>query len=221
MGDVTFAVEAREARGKGGARKLRQRGMAPGVVYGGGREATAIAFDVADFERLIATSHGGVNTLIDLAGDTPVAGRTVMAKELQREPVRGAITHVDFFEIDMKEKIEVEVPIHLTGTPKGVVLGGVLDQQMREVLLMCLPNSIPDSIDVDVTELELGDSLHLSDLVVPEGCEFHAEETLTVATVLIPRVVKEDEAEAAEGEAGEETKAEGEAGESEEAKSED
>jgi large subunit ribosomal protein L25 len=211
MGDVTFSVEAREARGKGGARKLRQRGMAPGIVYGGGRAATAIAFDVASFERLIETSHGGVNTLIDLAGDTPVSGRTVMARELQREPVRGGITHVDFFEIDMKEKLEVEVPIHLTGTPAGVVLGGVLDQQLREVLLMCLPGSIPDSIDVDVTGMELGDSLHLADLTVPEGCEFHAEATLTVATVLIPRVVKEDEVaeEGAEAAAETETAAEG------------
>lgn len=215
MGDVKFAVEAREARGKGGARKLRQRGMAPGVVYGGGREATPIAFDVASFERLITTSHGGVNTLIDLAGDSPVAGRTVMAKELQREPVRGAITHVDFFEINMREKLEVEVPIHLIGTPAGVVLGGVLDQQLREVLLMCLPDSIPDGIDVDVSAMELGDSLHLADLNVPEGCEFHAEGTITVATVLIPRIVKEDEEDAAESEAEETTEAAASDGEEE------
>lgn len=205
MGDVTFAVEARNERGKGSARRLRQRGMAPGVVYGGGRSATSIAFDVAAFERLLETSHGGVNTLIDLAGDSAVDGLTVIAKELQREPVRGQITHVDFFEVDLKAKIEVAVPIHLVGNAAGVVLGGVLDQQQREVVLLCMPDAIPDDIEVDVSAMELGDSLHVRDLPVPEGVEFHTDDSLTVATVLIPRGLKEGEGEGAvsegEGEA--------------------
>ncbi|MCA9501432.1 MAG: 50S ribosomal protein L25 [Spirochaetaceae bacterium] len=201
MGDVTFSVEAREGRGKGASRKLRQRGLVPGVVYGGGREATPIALDVAQFERLIETSHGGINTLIDLAGSSPAAGRTVIAKELQREAVRGRITHVDFYEVDLKTKIEVEVPIHLVGTPEGVTLGGVLDQQLREILLMCLPGSIPDDIQADVSGLALGDSLHVADLQVPAGVEIHSEPTLTVATVLVPRGLKDAGEEGAEGEA--------------------
>lgn len=212
MGDVKFQVEAREAGGKGGARRLRQRGFAPGVVYGGGREATTIAFDAAAFERLLETSHGGVNTLIDLAGDTSVAGRTVIAKELQREPVRGHLVHVDFYELDLTHKIEVSVPIHLDGTPQGVVLGGVLDQQLREIELLCMPDDIPDDLRHDVTEMELGDSLHVRDLVVPAGIEIHADEELTIATVLVPRGLKEDEEEAAaEGEEAAEA-AEGEDG---------
>lgn len=191
MGDVKFAIEARETRGKGSARRLRMRGLAPGIVYGGGREATPIAFDVAALERLLQTSHGGVNTLIDLEGNSPVSGRTVMAKELQREPVRGKITHVDFFEIDLTEKIEVSVPIHLIGTPVGVVLGGVLDHQQREIVLLCMPDAIPDQIDVDVSGMELGDSLHVSDLRVPAGVEIHADASLTVASVLVPRGLDE------------------------------
>lgn len=210
MGDVKFAIESRDARGKGSARRLRQRGMAPGVVYGGGRDATSIAFDVAAFERLLETSHGGVNTLIDLEGDSPVAGRTVIAKELQREPVRGKITHVDFIEVDLKAKIEIAVPIHLVGTAAGVVLGGVLDQQQREVVLLCMPDAIPDDIEVDVSGMELGDSLHIRDLAVPDGVEFHTDESLTVATVLVPRGLKEDEeAPEAEGEEGTDAEAEG------------
>jgi large subunit ribosomal protein L25 len=193
MGDVKFAVEMRDARGKGPARQLRMRGMAPGVVYGGGREATPIAFDIAAFERLLETSHGGVNTLIDLEGDSAVSGRTVIAKELQREPVRGGLVHVDFFEIDLKAKIEIAVPVHLIGTAAGVVLGGVLDQQLREVLLLCMPDSIPDDIEVDVTNMELGDSLHVADLQVPANVEFHTDKSLTVATVLIPRGLAENE----------------------------
>jgi large subunit ribosomal protein L25 len=203
MGDVKFAVEARETKGKGHARKLRQRGLVPGVVYGGGRPATSIAFDVSEFERLLETSHGGVNTLIDLEGDSSATGRTVMAKELQREPVRGRITHVDFVEIDLMEKMEVSVPIHLVGTPAGVVLGGVLDQQQREIVLLCMPDSIPDDIEVDVSGMELGDSLHVSDLSVPGRVEVHTDDSLTVATVLVPRGLKEDEeGEAVEGEEG-------------------
>ncbi len=197
MGDVTFAVESREETGKGAARRLRQKGFVPGIVYGSGRGATPIAFDVARFERLLATSHGGVNTLIELTGAPGAAGRTVIAKELQREAVRGRITHVDFYEVDLKTKIEVEVPIHLTGTPVGVVNGGVLDQQLRELELMCLPNAIPDSIEVDVSAMDLGSTLHVSDLKVPEGVDVKSEAELTVATVLIPRGLRDEAAAAA------------------------
>lgn len=214
MGDVTFAVEARTDSGKGAARKLRARGLAPGVVYGGGREATPIAFDIKGLDRLITTSHGGLNTLIDLAGDSAASGRTVIAKELQREPVRGGITHADFYEINLKEKIEVEVPIHLTGEPAGVVLGGVLDQQLREVALLCLPNAIPDGIDVDVSGMELGDSMHVEHIAIPDGAELVTEGQLTIATVLVPRGLKEGEGEAAaeDTEAAEGAAAEGEEG---------
>jgi large subunit ribosomal protein L25 len=208
MGDVKFAVERRENRGKGVARKLRQRGLAPGVVYGGGREATSIAFDTAGLERLLATSHGGINTLIDLEGDSDASGRTVIAKDLQREAVRGEIIHGDFYEINLTEKIHVSVPIHLEGSPAGVVLGGVLDQQLREVEMLCLPNAIPDDITADVSELELGDSLHIADLAVPAGVEMVTDESLTIATVIVPRGLKDGEGEVAEVE-GEGEAAEG------------
>ena len=219
MGDVTLSVESRDTRGKGAARRLRQRGLVPGVVYGGGREATAIAIDVAGFERLLETSHGGVNTLIDLAGDSAASGRTVIAKELQREAVRGALTHIDFYEVDLATKMEVSVPIHLVGTPEGVVKGGVLDQQQREIVLLCLPDGIPDEIEADVSGMELGDSLHIEDLIFPAGVEVATDENLTVATVLIPRGLKEGDGEGAveETEAGVEAAAEGETGDAKEA----
>ncbi|MBB84056.1 MAG: 50S ribosomal protein L25 [Deltaproteobacteria bacterium] len=202
MGDVSFAVEARDTRGKGAARELRRNGMVPAVVYGGGREATAIQIDSAKFERMLETSHAGVNTLIDLEG-SEAGGKTVIAKELQREAVRGKLIHVDFYEVDLSTKIEVSVPIRLTGTPEGVVLGGVLDQQMRDVTLMCLPNTIPDSVDIDVSGMELGDSLHVSDLGVADGVDIATESELTVATVLIPRGLR-DSANADGDESGDE-----------------
>lgn len=219
MGDVTFAVEARTGKGKGAARKLRARGLAPGVVYGGGREATSIAFDVEGLERLIASSHGGLNTLIDLAGDTEAKGRTVIAKDLQREAVRGEIIHVDFYEINLTQKIHVSVPIHLEGSPAGVVLGGVLDQQLREVEFLCLPNAIPDDVKMDVSALELGDSLHISELVVPTGVEVLTDGELTIATVIVPRGLKDGEGEVAvEATEGE---GEGESGDAEAAEKSD
>jgi large subunit ribosomal protein L25 len=216
MGDVKFAVESRESRGKGAARKMRAQGMVPGVVYGGGREATPVMLNAVSFERLLEASHSGINTLIDLEGGSPASGRTVIAKELQREAVRGALHHVDFYEVDLTEKMEVSVPIHLVGVPEGVVLGGVLDQQQREIVMLCLPDAIPDGIEADVSGMELGDSLHISDLVVPAGVEFATDGSLTVATVLVPRGLKEGEGEVAVEEAAEgdadaaaETKTEG------------
>jgi len=157
-----------------------------------------------------------VNTLIKLTGDSEAAGRTVIAKELQREAVRGRLIHVDLYEVDLQTKIEVSVPIHLVGTPAGVVLGGVLDQQQREVALMCLPNAIPDAIEADVAGLELGDSLHVSDLAVPEGADLVSEVALTVATVLVPRGLRDSaKAEDAEGEGDTEAPAAGDGEEAE------
>ena len=208
MGDVTLATETRSTRGKGAARELRRRGQVPAVVYGGGREATAISIDRTGFERMLEASHSGVNTLIDLAGDSDAAGRTVIAKELQREAVRGALVHVDFYEIDLTTTIEIAVPIHLIGSAAGVLLGGVLDQQLREIVLLCLPNAIPDELEIDISGMELGDSLHITDLPIPKGSELVTDDSLTVATVLIPRGLKEGEGEVAaaeEGEASEET----------------
>jgi large subunit ribosomal protein L25 len=214
MGDVRFAVESREETGKGAARRLRRQGLAPGVVYGHGHEATPIAFDIKRLERLLATSHGGVNTLIDLEGDSKAAGRTVIAKELQREAIRGEIIHGDFYEINLKEKIHVSVPVHLIGEPIGVEInGGVLDHQLREIDLMCLPNAIPDDITADVSHLDLGDSLHIADLSIPDGIELDMDDQLTIATIIVPRGLKEGEGEVAaeEAEAGTEASAEDDA----------
>ena len=208
MGDVTLATETRSTRGKGAARELRRRGQVPAVVYGGGREATAISIDRTGFERMLEASHSGVNTLIDLAGDSDAAGRTVIAKEFQREAVRGTLIHVDFYEVDLTTTIEIAVPIHLIGSAAGVLLGGVLDQQLREIVLLCLPNAIPDELEIDISGMELGDSLHITDLPIPKGSELVTDDSLTVATVLIPRGLKEGEGEVAvaeEGEASEET----------------
>ncbi len=216
MAEISMTVEAREGKGKSFNRKLRSRGLAPGVVYGSGREPVPVSFDPKLLESKIRSSHAGINTLFGLEGDASVAERTVMVKELQREPLKGAVIHADFFEIDLTERLQVSVPLHLVGTAPGVVDGGVVEHSMRELELSCLPDAIPDEISVDISELEVGSSLHVGDLELPDGVELAASPELSVVSVVLPRVVEEvvpEDEEAIEGEEGAEETAEGEAGE--------
>ncbi len=211
MGDANLAVELRTETGKGVARKLRAEGLIPAVLYGKGKDAVSLKLQANVLERLLKTSHAGLNTLIDLEGASEVSGRTVLVKELHRHPFAGNLMHADLYEIDTTSKIQVSVPIHLEGTAEGVRLGGVLEHMMREIDLVCLPTAIPDSIDLDISGLDIGDTAHVEDLVLPEGVESSADSQLPVAHVAAPRVEEEPEAEeAVEGEAAE-AAAEGEA----------
>jgi large subunit ribosomal protein L25 len=213
VAEFSIALESREETGKSPNRKLRARGRVPGVVYGTGKEPVSVSFDPNALESKIKASHAGMNTLFDLEGDAAVANRTVMVKELQREPVRGAVLHADFFEIDLTERLHVSVPIHLVGSSPGLLEGGVIEHSLRELELACLPNAIPDEVTADVSGLELGHSLHVADISLPEGVELVSDGELSVVSVLLPRAVETEtpveEGEGAEGEEGAEA-AEGE-----------
>jgi large subunit ribosomal protein L25 len=214
VADTHLEVEAREQTGKGVARRLRAAGRIPGVLYGGGRPAVPLALDPARLHKLLHESEMGMNTLIDLkvTGHAELDGKTVMVRELQRDPVRGTFVHADLYEVNLQEAIEVSVPIHLTGKSAGVELGGVLDHALREVEVKCLPRAIPDEFVVDVTPLELGDSLHVSDLVLPEGVELISDPELSIVSVVAPTKEEEPEAEVLEGEEAVAAAAEAEAG---------
>jgi large subunit ribosomal protein L25 len=147
-----------------------------------------------------------MNTLIELSVDGTT--RTVLVKELQRDPVRGRPLHTDFYLVELDQKVEVSVPIRLVGKAPGVELGGILDHPLREIELECLPRAIPESVDVDVSALGIGDSIHVRDLVLPEGVSVQTDANLAVASVITPAVVEEPVAE--EPEEGEEALAEGE-----------
>lgn len=206
MSESALAVEVREGTGKGAARKLRAQGRVPAVLYGRGKDSVSLSLDPAVLQRVLSTSHAGMNTLIDLTGATVVSGRTVLVKDLQRDPVRGRILHADLFEVDLAQTVEVSVPIHVTGTPKGVVMGGILDQTLREIELECLPRSIPDEIVVDVSGLDIGDGVHVRDLALPQGVELLTDGDLGVLQIVLPaaeevEAVEGAEVEAAEGEA--------------------
>jgi large subunit ribosomal protein L25 len=213
VAENTLNVEVREATGKGVARKLRAAGRIPGVCYGQS-QAQPISLDPRALDRLIQRSASGVNTLIDLkvAGGGNFDGKTVMLKEMQRDPVTSAPLHADFLAVDLTHTIDVEVPIRVSGDAPGVKMGGIIDQVLREVHLECLPDSIPEEIIADVSELEIGMSIHVRDLPIPENVELLSDGNLSVVSVATPKAVEEEvpvEEEAAEAEVeGEEPAAE-------------
>jgi large subunit ribosomal protein L25 len=207
MAENALAVESRSATGKGVARKLRATGRIPGIFYGGGSEPLPVQVEAHALVRLLETSSAGMNTLIDLKGGG-LDGKVVLVKELQRDPVNGAALHADFYAVDVDRLVTVSVPVHLEGTAVGVKMGGIVDHALREVELECLPRAIPEELRIDVTPLEMGDSLHVRDLPLPEGVELLTDGDLPVVSVVAPRVEEEEapteeEAEAAEGAAPE------------------
>jgi large subunit ribosomal protein L25 len=192
---ATLKVETRDTRGKGPARRLRSAGQIPGNLYGHGVDPVAVQANERELEALVG-SISVENTLVDLEVDGGAA-RKVLIREIQTHPVRPKILHVDFFEIRADEKLKVNVPLHLVGTPIGVKNGGVLQHIRYELEVECLPADIPGSFEVDISALTIGDSLHVRD-VPAAGFEIQEEPDLTICTVSAPRVV-EEEPEAEEG----------------------
>jgi large subunit ribosomal protein L25 len=187
-----FRVQAkqRDGRGKNDARRTRREGMVPITVYGGGAETVAAVAPLSDLAAILR-SESGRNTIftIDVEG---VGASEVMFHDRQIDPIRGRLIHADLTRLVKGQKIEVTVPLHLVGEPTGVKeKQGVLEQIIREIEIRCEPRLIPDSIDFDVSHLDVHDVLHISDLTVPEGVEVLEEADTVIATV---GFVKEEEA---------------------------
>jgi len=181
---VSLAAEPRTQTGKGAARQTRFRKKVPAVIYGHGRTSQPLEVDAQALELALA-GVDPASTIIELALEGKKA-RTLI-REIQRHPVRPDIIHVDFYEIHADEKVTLKVPVHLVGTPDGVRnAGGVLDQVTREVEIEVLPDQIPDRVELDVTALTIGHSLHVRDLSIPNATILtHGD--LTIATVVPPR----------------------------------
>lgn len=196
-------AEIREGRGKGKARKLRVKGQIPAVFYGPRSKAIPLVIDAKEFSKTLQT-EAGENVLIDLdiLRDDQSARKVVMVKDLQIDPLKRIALHADFYEVAMDEMVTVEVPIHLVGKPEGTKMGGILEQVRRVIQIQCLPADIPKSIDVEVSSLKIGDSVHVQDIKV-EKAKILADSNFTVATVVPPvveeKVVEEVVAEAPEG----------------------
>lgn len=192
--EVKLKASLRTEKGKGAAKRFRHSEMIPAVYYGRKIETVPLLVNVRDFKSAMATEAGS-NVLINLEieGELPdfLKGRqTVIVKEIQRHPVRGDILHVDFHKVIMSEEIQAAVPIILVGEAAGVKLGGVLQQPIREVNVKCLPKYIPEHIEVGVSELEIGDNIHLSDLPAVEGVEFLDDPEEILVSVIPPTKVE-------------------------------
>jgi len=201
VGEFALGVELRENQGKGVARKLRAAGRIPGVCYRRNAESISVSLDPKELDRLLRKASSGINTLIDLkvAGGGDFDGRQVLVKELQRDPISGAYLHADLYAVDLLQKITVSIPVNLTGTPIGVSLGGgILDHATRELEVECLPNAIPEEFAVDVSKIEVGDSLHVRDIVIPEGVEMLTDPDVSIMSVVAPAVAEEEETAAEE-----------------------
>jgi len=181
-------AEIREGVGKGAARKLRAKGMIPAIFYGPRSEAIPLVVGSKEFAKTLQT-EAGENVLIDL--EIQKGGRSdrrvVMVKDIQIDPLQMTALHTDFYEVAMNVMVIVEVPIHLVGKPEGTKMGGILEQIRRTIQIQCLPGDIPKSIDVDVSPLKIGDSIHVQDIQV-EKVKILAETNYTIATVVPPTV---------------------------------
>ena len=169
MAEVTLEVERREATGKEVAKKLRREGRVPAVVYGAHREPVAITVDRKSVSELIQKSDHGVRSVFLLKMKGTDQQRHAMIKDITIDPVSRKMMHIDFVRVLMDEKVRVTIPVHLNGTAIGVKEGGLLDFQIRDLHVECLPNAIPDSIEVDVSPLGSHDYYRVKDLKVPEG----------------------------------------------------
>ncbi len=184
--DTTVAVMRRDGRGKGPARRLRVQGLVPAVVYSRHREPLSISVDPKRLREALA-GEARFNTLLTLKVDGEDGDRLALVKDHQVDPIdQKSLLHVDFLEVHMDEKIRVEIPVVLDGKPVGVVEGGILQQNTRFLQVHCLPNKIPKEIRVDVSHLKVAQSIHVSELKMPEGAELKFTKNFTIAVVAIP-----------------------------------
>lgn len=197
MEQVQLTAEIRNKTGKEYCRKVRAQGDIPAVLYGGNQAPIHITINRKSFEHLLATTSK--NVLIDLSFDNSkdIHSQTVILKEKQRHQVKGNIIHADFCRVSLEEKLVINVPIELTGKPKGVKEGGILEHHLWEIEIECLPTLIPKKIDVDISHLGIDESIAIKDLTLKQGLKILNDQEEIIASIVVPKeeVVKEAEEE--------------------------
>jgi large subunit ribosomal protein L25 len=167
MEEVRIKAEARKGRGKGPARKLRNQGSIPAVLYGRDVEPLAVSVSTKDWRTLEAHARTNAVIKMELRDDQTVQERPVMIKSVQKRAADHRVLHVDFLQVSMERAVQVEVPVHIIGEAAGVVKGGVVEQHLRTVMIESLPGQIPEKIDIDITNLDIGDSIHVNEISLP------------------------------------------------------
>ncbi|HXV65515.1 MAG TPA: 50S ribosomal protein L25 [Vicinamibacteria bacterium] len=202
MASLTMEAEPRSAFGKGPSRRLRAEGKVPAVLYGGGKESVPLTLDPRAVTGIIR-SHGGINTIFELAIKGNKGKENVMITDYQIEPVQHHLLHADLIRVAMDKELTLDVAIELTGVAIGVKqAGGILDFITRTVEISCLPKDIPETIVADVSALDMGDYLRAADLSLPDGVKLVSEPNVVIAHVIAPKVeVEEKPAEEAAAEA--------------------
>lgn len=208
MAEVKLVAEPRQGTGKGVARKLRAAGRVPAVLYGAGLESTPVSVDSKDLFHVLHTG-AGYNVLVDLVVDG--TDHLVIPRDVQRDHIHGRFIHLDLLAVRRDETIRLNIPVRIVGESVGVKAGGVVEHHLWEIEVECLPQDVPDAVEADISALEIGMGLRVSDLVAPSGVTFLTNDEESVVAVAQPQMAVELEEEAAEGEEG----AEGEAAEGE------
>ena len=200
METLEIQVNAREPGSKHQARRLRREGKIPAILYGPKVQAIPLELNNKEFSTRVAGLEG--SHLVRLKSkSTSLADKVALVKEMQYHPISGDVIHADFYEVDLTAKIEVSVPLHFVGKAAGVVRGGILQPIVREIQVECLPLDIPEFFDVDVTGLDIGDSVHIEELPIPAGVTAVYESNFALVTVATPTVEEEPTAAAVTAEA--------------------
>jgi large subunit ribosomal protein L25 len=167
MEEIRLKAEKRVQGGKNPARRLRKEGTIPGILYG--KDVEPLPLSISAKEWRLIQGHVRSNTIIkmELKKNGATEERPVMVKALQRVPLKEGILHIDFLQVSMERAVQVEVPIHFVGEPAGLVKGGVIEQHLRSIMVESLPGQIPEKIEIDISALDIGDSIHISDLNLP------------------------------------------------------
>ncbi len=212
---VKLKAEPRSETGRSAARRLKARGIVPAVVYGGKEKSQPLQVSARDINAMLSHASGE-NILVELEIAGHKETRTALLQEVQHSPVGGDVLHVDFHAISMDEKIQADVPLEALGLATGVKnFGGLLEQNLRVLPIECLPRDLPDKITVDVSALNIGDSIHVRDIKLPSGVIAKVQAELTAFSVMAPVIEEEPVAAEAEAAAGPEVitakKEEGEA----------
>lgn len=184
---VELKAEARSMTGKKGAKACRNEGLLPGILYGRGDESTALSVNPEHLDKVLHT-HAGSNVIIKLVVDEKADPVNVVVKELQVDNIKGTMKHVDFCHISLDSKIRSMVPFKMVGESPGVKTGGILEHILWDLEIESLPLDIPDGIEVDISELDIGDSLNVSQISVPEKVTVLSDPDTTVVHVVAPRV---------------------------------
>lgn len=200
METLEIQANAREKAGKKQSRRLRRSGKIPAILYGPKTEAVSLELDRKDFSSRVALLEG--SHLVRLKSSAPtLAEKVALVKDMQFHPISGEVIHADLYEVDLAARIQVDVPLRFVGKAAGVVRGGILQPIVREIEVECLPLDIPGFFNVDVSALDIGDSIHVDEIQMPEDVTAVYESNFAVVTVVTPTVEEAPEAEApAEGE---------------------